>query len=70
MSGHTVLFEIESNLSCCPLNILDLQPGGTSQATGTSLDKMTSLLFWENLPFSYLIELLPSLNLFKNELFS
>lgn len=34
MSGHVILFEIQSNLCCCPLIILDLQQG-TVGATGS-----------------------------------
>lgn len=34
MSGHVILFEIQSNLSCCPLIILDLQQGAAVRATG------------------------------------
>lgn len=45
MSGHIMVFEIELNLIWCPLNILDLQPGGASQVTGASLDRITSFSF-------------------------
>lgn len=33
MSGHVILFEIQSNLSCCSLVILDLQQGAAVGAT-------------------------------------
>ncbi len=33
MSGHVILFEIQSNLSCCSLIILDLQQGAAAGAT-------------------------------------
>lgn len=34
MSGHVILFEIQSNLSCCPLIILDLQQGAVGATDG------------------------------------
>lgn len=45
MSGHVILFEIQSNLGCCPLIILDLQQRTAVGATGShcSILRATSL---------------------------